>query len=220
MELRAFARLIKVLPVSYQAGTSKWSTWQKFEHLHRVGPALKGLFGPDEKLVLSRDDLRELGRDDDLAPFVVATIVWGYPSGMRGANFASLAETISQITRKLKHVQKRGVPNWQKHYEKLGFYGVGISTWSKLLNFLDVQVENHKALILDDRIINVLKERVFEELESIQIIRRDNAHKTYPQYIEKMHELASRYKVDPEALEMFVFSFGPTLKRPKTGSPP
>jgi len=46
--------------------------------------------------------------------------------------------------------------------------GIGPSTYTKFLSFLSVQVQGHAALILDDRIIRVANEGIFEELRPLK----------------------------------------------------
>jgi len=77
------------MPVSHQAFTSKQSTWTS--HLAvDGGAALRASFADASEVTLSRSDLRHLATAEDLAQFLMATIVWGYPRGMWGNNVASL----------------------------------------------------------------------------------------------------------------------------------
>jgi len=92
MQLSEFRDLIEIMPVSFQASTSKRSTWEK--HLlenNKASEALRSIldaFGPKDMIILSRRDLLYLARKSNLERFVMATIVWGYTSGGRGKNVA------------------------------------------------------------------------------------------------------------------------------------
>ena len=98
LSLRDFRGLIANMPVSHQAFTSKRSTWTT--HLAcdgTAGAALHAIFAGSSEVTLSRNDLRRLAENEDLAQFVMATIVWGYPRGMRGNNVASLIRDFETV---------------------------------------------------------------------------------------------------------------------------
>lgn len=79
MRLSQFRELIVNLPVSYQASTSKRSTWDSAIGLSETADgALRSIFGAEDKVKLSRKDLRDRASKPDLAEFVMATIIWGF----------------------------------------------------------------------------------------------------------------------------------------------
>jgi len=91
--------------------------------------------------------------------------------------------------------------------------GIGPSTYTKFLSFLSVQVQGHAALILDDRIIRVANEGIFEELRPLKnLSHKKNADVSYPDYLRCIHDIASQLSVSPEQIEFFLFEFGLNLK--------
>ena len=216
MRLSEFRSLVANMPVGYQAFASKRSIWAS--HVNRndnAGDALRAIFGTLREVTLSRSDLRSFACKPDLAQFVMATIIWGYPRGMRGNHVANLISHLSLLTQLLSAARTQPVAEWGTHYAKVRpIVGIGLSTYTKFLSFLSVQVQGHTALILDDRIIRVANQGIFEELTPLQGLSYDNAPRSYPQYLECIHGLADSLGVSPEKIEFFLFEFGLNLKPP------
>ena len=143
----------------------------------------------------------------------MATIIWGYPGGMRGNHVRNLIRHLGPLTQLLAEARTQTIVEWSTHYAKVGpIAGIGLSTYTKFLNFLSVQVHGHAALILDDRIIRIANQSVFEELAPLRGLNSRNAASSYPSYLMCMHSVASGLDVPAEAIEFFLFEFGLNLK--------
>ncbi|MBI3611036.1 MAG: hypothetical protein HY204_10100 [Nitrospirae bacterium] len=214
MLLSEFKNLLVSMPIPYQAFSSKKSTWDR--HINRedkAGYALGSIFGNSDEISLSRNDLRNLAKDPDLAKFVMATIIWGYPRGMRGNNVDYLIGNLDPLTQLLSAARAQPVADWNKHYAQVEpIKGIGLSTYTKFLSFLSVYVQDHTALILDYRIIQVANQGVFEELAPLRKLSNYNAARSYPLYLECMHKQANSLSVSAEGIEFFLFEFGLNLK--------
>jgi hypothetical protein len=220
MKLSSFKNVISNMPVSCQAFTSKWSTWQSHINRHgAAGDALTSIFDKsgEGEVTISRSDLRSLAGNPDLGQFVMATIIWGYPRGMRGNNVARLIGDFESLTSLLSStVSEQSVVDWSSHYDEkvVPIGGIGLSTYTKFLSFLSIQVQGYPALILDDRIIRVSSQRLFEELAPLRKLNGNNAVALYPEYLECIHNLARSLDVSAEGIEFFLFEFGLNLKLP------
>lgn len=120
MRLSQFRELVENMPVSYQASASKRSTWAS--HIggsDAAGRALRSIFGAGNEVKLSRNDLRGLASKPDLAQFVMATIIWGYTSGMRGYHVRNLIRHLGPLTQLLAEARTQPVADWSTHYEKV-----------------------------------------------------------------------------------------------------
>jgi hypothetical protein len=214
LSLHDFRDLIANMPVSHQAFTSKQPTWASHMSGDGIaGAALRTIFGESDEVTLSRSDLRHLA-NEDLAQFVMATIIWGYPRGMRGNNVANLIGHFDALISLLAGVRGEPVEDWKSHYAQLApLSGVGLSTHTKFLTFLSVTVHGHSALILDDRILRIAQSGIFRELAPLHGLK--NAAHSYPRYLECMHSLAGDLMVSAERLEFFLFEFGLNLKPPR-----
>lgn len=177
MQLADFTELIRNMPVRYQAFTSKRSTWEN--HLAipgAAGNALRGIFESDPETTISRSDLRNLSTLPVLDQFVMATLLWGYPRGMRGNHVADLIDDFAALTGMLSTAREQKDIEWDDHYVGVAaIRGVGLSTYTKFLSFLSVRIQGHEALILDDRIIEAVRKRAFEELEPLRGLSSYNA---------------------------------------------
>jgi hypothetical protein len=219
MQLTKFRNLIAVMPVEYQASTSKRSTWAKHmdsgnkEARDALRSVLEAFGTREDKVKLSRRDLRGLAQKQNLAQFVMATVVWGYTSGGRGNNVENLMYNLDHLTGLLSEARTQTVAEWIDHYKKVKkIGGVGLSTYTKFLNFLSVKVHGYAALILDDRIIQVANQDIFKELDPLRGLSNSNRVSRYPSYLKEMHSVAKSLEVSSEALEFFLFEFGPNLK--------
>src|SRR6267142_2033312 len=132
MQLFQFKELVANMPVSYQAFPSKRSTWAShLEGGDAAAEALNRIFGSERGVVLSRDDLRGLAAKPDLAQFVMATIIWGYPGGMRGNHVRNLIRHLKSLTQLLAEARTTPIAEWMNHYEKVGpIEGIGLSTYT------------------------------------------------------------------------------------------
>ena len=214
MRLSEFRDLIQNMPVSHQAFTSKRSTWaSRLCSNDRVGNALQQIFETKETVTLSRRDLRSLAQKTDLAEFVMATLIWGYPSGMRGNHVSNMASHITPLTDLLEEARTRPVAQWNEHFTKVKpIAGIGLSTYTKFLNFLSVKIGAYTSLILDHRIVRVAKRGIFEELAPLAGLTDHGKSGDYPRYLQCMHRIASNMAVSAESIEFFLFEFGLNLK--------
>ena len=70
-------------------------------------------------------------------------------------------------------------------------------------NLLEIKIENYEAIILDDRIINILNENEFDELQNLKNISREyslrkvKAKTNYLEYLKNLNTLASRSLTKP-----------------------
>jgi len=90
--------------------------------------------------------------------------------------------------------------------------GLGLATLTKLLYFNRVTFEGYPCLILDSRIISVLQEGTFAELQSLRHIRYRKGIEHYIQYLRIMSEISERFATNTENFEQFLFLFGGRLK--------
>jgi hypothetical protein len=212
VHLTDFKSLIAAMPTPYQAFTAKRKTknWAAvLQRGDRAGEVMHHIFGDTDSVRVSRNDLREWARLKNLDCVVMGTLLWGYPDGMRGNHAANIADNLAALTGLLGEA-RLGISNWKEHFEKVeAIPGLGLSTYTKFLNFLSVSVSGKTALILDKRIIDVAKSHVFEEFTASLTARR------YPTYLQRMHSIADILEVEAENLEFFLYEFGLNLKQPE-----
>ncbi len=211
--MKRFNSLIQSMPIDEQAFISKRSTWaQYFDHYGEVSNILQHIFKDKDTVQISRADLFSLSRKDDLGYFIIMTIIWGYPRGMRGNHFIKIALQFQQLEKILLEARE-GIEDWLKHFENIRkIEGLGLSTYSKFLYFLRVRVEGFPALILDKRIIDTLQNKLFFELSSIGNISTYNAISKYPLYLKTIDDLSLLMETESGKIEMFLFEFGLNLK--------
>lgn len=203
-----YIHIIQSLPVAQQAFTIKASNWQKNLLIIHFQEIFKG----SESICLSRNDVHNT---NNIELFILKTILWGYPKGMRGKNFENIYKNLKALSEILNvpnrtFLKKDNLSELQCKLHKID--GLGLSTYSKLLYFRDFIFDGVPALILDERLIRVFKNKVFKEFEPLSQISQYNSVKMYGAYLQIMSELSEQYKVSGEQIEQFLFIFGNHLK--------
>ena len=89
--MQRFRDLIANMPIREQAFTSKRKTWKKYiPELPGIEDLISEVFKDRKNVEISRHDLFKLGAGSEIKVFIFATILWGYPAGMRGRHFQAL----------------------------------------------------------------------------------------------------------------------------------
>ena len=208
MRIKDYSALIENLPYKNQSFIVKANNWSKYSTLCSDYK----LFEDNSEIRISRKDLFEASTNTKL--FIIKTLMWGYPNGGRGGNIKKVLDTsiLYKVSEILDGYRNQNISHDQFITDLKRIHGLGISTITKFLYFLNTKVNGYPSLILDERIMRVVSEGVFEELNELGKLRRENASKKYPKYLKLMNELAEDIKVKPDQLELFLFMFGQNLK--------
>ena len=221
--IEKYKELIKSLPVSEHGFTSKKETWKsklkdkdgnKKKELEWISPMINDIFGENDVITITRSDLKSSCSNIDVY-FFLKTIFWGYSTGMRGNNFEFLfqKEQMEKMIKLFKENPK--IDNFKLFYEKTKeIKGLGISTITKFLYFLEIPIMEKKALILDEQIMKALSESIFK-YKDFESLERRNAHEQYQHYLNTMDCLAKKMGTQPENIEMFLFLFHNILHQKK-----
>lgn len=204
MKLSNYDKLICSLPVREQCFTTKRSTWK-----NKNLPV--SLFTSDE-LTVSRQDVFNSQTKEEL---LINTVFWGYPRGMRGSNLNSILTDQNNLMQAIDDIRYQNITK-DKLLEVMAnlhnIKGLSLSTYSKLLYFLEVKVDNCDCVILDQRIINVFSKKRVENFEELSSIKYGTANKFYARYIELIDYEAGRLQTRSENIELFLFAFAGNLK--------
>jgi hypothetical protein len=213
MNIQEYKMLISNLPVRKQSFTTKRKTWEKIENEYLWFKKLNDkLFGLNSELTISRTDIFET---IDLKETIIKTIYWGYKGGMRGNHFINIIINIGlieNILNKLRAKEKLTNEDYEwlrQQFKKIN--GLGISTYSKILYFLDLKFENNPCLILDQRIIKVLKTKKYTEFETLSSLHYSNADIKYLDFLLIVKNLSKILETNGENIEQFLFIFGNNL---------
>jgi hypothetical protein len=147
---------------------------------------------------------------------ILKTIYWGYIRGMRGNHFINILKNFSKIEDIFSEVKNEKLKTkdfiiLKKRISKVP--GLGLSTYSKLLYFNGVKFNNNPCLILDQRLIDVFSQKVFEEFSKLAGINNYNAENKYLDYLEISNDISSVLNTQGENVEQFLFIFGTNLKQ-------
>ncbi len=211
--MKKYDLLIRQMPSNDHAIETKISTWKKYETEHpEVWDIINSLFSGQQILKLSRRELKEIANSQNYEKLVVAVILWGYSSGMRGNNFTKIANQIDKIAN-LLHRASKGIDDWHSHYAEVKeISGLGLSTYSKFIYFVGGKVQGSEPLILDVRVIDAINTGQYREFEGLAKLTYINASTLYPDYLKVVHQFADNSDCLAEQVEMFLFMFGQNLK--------
>lgn len=214
MNITDYQILIANLPVRQQSFTTQKATWLKFEENNEYLRAFNdNHFKGNKDLCLSRQDLFDINHST--RELILKTIYWGYIRGMRGNHFPNIIEKISSLESalvKLKQNENLSAIDFKDFIENK-ISGIGLSTLSKLLYFLDIKFNGHTALILDQRLIVTFQNKHYKEFYDLSKIKYENAQKYYLDYLEITNNLAIEMKTKGENIEQFLFMFSNNLKK-------
>lgn len=214
MNIDNYKILISNLPVRQQSFTTKRTTWLKAENeITWLKQLNDNLFGDKSTIAISRQDIFETA---DLRETIIKTIYWGYTGGMRGNHFVNILKHIDLIEKTLKNLKQSYKPTTED-FNKLttifkGVTGLGLSTYSKLLYFLQLTFNDNPCLILDQRLIDVFASKTYLEFQQLNGIRYDNAEKKYLDFLKLTNQLSKKLETAGENIEQFLFIFGNNLK--------
>lgn len=215
MELATYTELIKNLPYKDQAFLTQRATWEDFGNIEPFIWFYKKTFFLNESVTISRGEIFSLAKKDPKKA-IFSTILWGYPKGYtRAFNMASLfpkfLNHVEFLSARLSTTNNISIDEFKQLLYKCD--GIGLSTLTKLLYFFNIKINGCKCLIMDARIIRVLKSAQFIELSTFSGITEQNGKNYYSDYLKTCLQLSKKYGYKPDQLELFLFIFGNNLKK-------
>jgi len=206
MRIISFAQLIKQLPEAQHSFSIKKTNWTKTKEVIK-------LFKKNDSMNISRTDLFELGESSEEVSkeFIIKVLMWGYPTAGRGKNIQNALAKIEEISHYLTTSKKNNI-NEEDLINGIKLSGIGLSTLSKFLFFLKIKMKEYPTVILDLRLINMLRAATFDELTNLKEITYSKAPKMYYFYVKTISSISKKIGCSVGQLEMFLFIFGSNLK--------
>jgi len=215
MKIENYKTLILNLPVRQECIATKRSTWldaeEKIDWLKDLND---NLFAGQETLTVSRQDI--FNSKSAIRELILKTIYWGYPYGMRGNHFVNILsniealETILQGLKSKENLTNSDFDDLSKELKKIP--GLGLSTYSKLLYFLEIEFNNNPCLILDLRLIGVFSNKTYDNFSELSKITYNNATENYLAFLKLINKISTELGTRGENIEHFLFLFGNKLK--------
>lgn len=180
--------------------------------------------------LVGRGLIKDIYRED-IAEGVIATIVWGYPKGRYpgGRGFNPVLDQIDQIVGILTIGQDRtgNIDAAELCYRFNRISGIGISTYSKMLYFAEVEATEGSCLIYDQMIMRAISVSTEPELVPLQARLGSGylsskgatpAYRTYPPmlqeatyglFLDAAGKMARRKGMHPADVEQELFLHAP-----------
>ena len=214
MNIDYYKTLISNLPVRQQSFKTKRTTWLKAEkEVTWLTDLNNRLFNNHETLEISRQDIFDTGSTREL---ILKTIYWGYTGGMRGNHFVNILKHIQTLELTLNNLKAKESLNTTDFNDLAKtlkpISGLGLSTYSKLLYFLDAKFNNNPCLILDQRLIDVFNSKFYEDYLALGEINGYNKETQYLPFLDMTNKTAHAMHTKGENIEQFLFLFGNNLK--------
>lgn len=208
MKIKAFEKFICSFPYEYQATNISRKNWIRF---FSSNPLIDEVFGNNDIITITRKELYSINTNTVL--FIVKVLMWGYATGGRGNNVLKLLSepNFSLLVSKLKNYRNNDLKIEQITTDIKTVSGLAISTMTKFTHFMNTTVNGHKAIILDQQIMNTIELNRFKDLKKLLGIKPSNSLQRYPDYIKIIDDLSKDLNAHPDQVEMFLFFFGRTL---------
>ena len=180
--------------------------------------------------LVGRGLIKDIYRSD-LAEGIVATIVWGYPKGRYpgGRGFNPVLDQIDEIVAILSIGRERSgsIDAAELCYRFNRISGIGISTYSKMLYFAEVEAKEGLCLIYDQMVMRAISVSPEPELAPLQARLGSNylsskgsapSYRTYPPalqeatyglFLEAAGRMATRKGMHPADVEQELFLDAP-----------
>ena len=157
-------------------------------------------------------------------------LLWGYPTGGRGNNIANILNERKQFIKKLNNILKdkknsiaqddyKKLKFKDENTKKLKFKGLGLSTMSKILYFFKVKIDNNPCLIFDTQILKSLQKNNIDEFKNVDWEQADEKEEKYFEYLRIVNTISKEKlknsKIEPEAIELFLFHYNMHFKLEK-----
>jgi len=204
-----YSDLIKNIPVRKQSSYTKKDSWNRIidEHFQAI---LTTMFGSNDKIEISRQDVFN---ENDVYKKIVKTFIWGYPTVGRGNNIQNVINSEDRIVGIMSSINGKKIT--KNEYFALvtklkKITGLGISTWTKMLYFFDVKIENSTCQIFDNQIFESLNKEQLIEFMGNKYLRHN--YETYLNYIDDLAVIAKEMMTKAENIEVFLFYFNNRYK--------
>lgn len=218
LRIKDFMPYIRVIPFQYQSFDIKRAYWNDIVSKHTLNLIFES---EDENAVttISRNDL--FNHRGNTESFLIKVLMWGYPTKGRGNHIVDFLENknnFSNYVQNFENAIRQNSINENTLSVLFKTKGLKLSTVSKFLYFKKVKMNGNPTLILDQKVINALTSKRFSDrfLSRFQGLKYENAIDYYPIYINLLSELAYRYHVQPDQIELFLFTHGSNLKKNST----
>jgi hypothetical protein len=197
-----FCEIIRLLPVDEHSEEIAANQWQDPFTMAGQEEHFQAIFHQQPNVRVSRGRLLNFEGGNHQQK-CLEIMLWGYPRGWPARVTRGFLENVVEIA-----VHAPNGVAWCEYYSTLHRIGtLGVSTITKLAYFFNRSFEGNKALILDQKIIDVCASGHWAELQ-LPNLRYDNADTHYLGYLRLMDGVARTLKCRPDQVECFLFLFG------------
>lgn len=207
MKIAEFQDFIREFPYKNQSFDIKKDVWTVDLH----SKYLEKLFDSKETITLNRFDL--FNSEMEIKEFVFKTLMWGYPTKGRGKNIDNLLEneSLDKLIKIIGEFKENKISVEEMLDEMQKIRSLGTSTITKFAYFLNTEINGNRVVILDQRIIDTINSGRFEELTELKGIKYDKTRKQFSRYLQIINDLSKTMNVEPDQIEIFLFTFGRNL---------
>lgn len=208
MKISDFNEIIMNMPYLKFFFEIKRENWRVKEH----NDSIDSIFSGNKTIALSRKDLYK--SSDNIKSYIFKVLMWGYPTKGRGRNIENILanENLKKLIFILENYKDQNITLSEFNNDMRNIKGLGLSTFSKFTHFLNTKINNKRAVVLDNRIIQVINSNRFEDFSSFPKIRYNNAPTEYENYLNVVDSVSRKTGAVPDQIEMFLFMFGNNLK--------
>jgi len=219
MKIADFRNLIHEFPFknqSFDISSKNWELKSQQSLINKIFESKEMQSQNGNKIItISRNDL--MNSKSDIKEFIIKTLMWGYPTKGRGKNIENMlnGKNFEKLVQILNQYRESEITIEQLKGDINSIHGLGLSTITKFTHFLNTTINRNKAVILDNQIIEGINTGRFEELNHLKGISYTNALNSYSEYLKTINDVSKALSVEPDQVEMFLFTFGRSLSEIK-----
>jgi len=211
-----FSDNIRSLPIEEHSFVTNYKNWEPYEYRSKEFKSANKQIFKKEQAEINRYDLFKLNQGDP-GVFTFSVFYWGYPSGgmlNKSMNSIIEKENVKKLIAAISYLQmKKEAEEFEEVISQFkGVNGIGLSTYSKFLHFLDFRIAGYPCLILDSRLIRVFNKGLFKEFLPLKNIKYESGEKHYVDFLKIMHESSDKMNISSAKIEMFLFTYGLNIK--------
>ena len=208
LELNHIEKIRKLNPLNDSVFTYQTSKWIGLNEKY------KSLISSFENEKITRAHIIQAFKDyyskggNHIKPFLL-TMVWGFANSgygnFRTNKYLSEPKNLALIKNAIDEVKDNNIEQAFTSLNEID--GLGVSFISKVLYFASRAAKIEKyALIFDIRVAKSLVQLTTpKEVFQVVNISPSNKYEDYKKYNDYIHSLASKYNLEAEAIEMFLF---------------
>lgn len=169
----------------------------------------------DNWAISRKDIFNAVKSKKNVFEITIMIALWSYPSNAHGLATKIIIQKKKLVSLFEEDKKINDLDGLKSLYKKYKFPGFGFTTFTKFLYFLGFTVDKVPCIILDLKIIWLIKNGHIKFLPEFEYTPTYSNHEFYFEYIKKMKSFSDKINCKPDQVELAIYLLGgkyPILK--------